>query len=155
MVLFSTGAELLPTIATTINLCVENAPVQIHRLVIDDAGTAGGPADWIVNDMRVNGKSQFSQSGDMPGDIFRMDVIDNFVSIDRCPAGCSFEIVVTYIGDALGAAFAGRLEGTVVHDDPSRPPPDLRVRVEVDGKSSGVVVGTCDWRPPSTSNSVP
>jgi len=155
VVAFTTVTELPSMTATTISLRVENAPFQVSRLVIDDAGTPDGAAAWIVNDIRVNGKSQFAQTGDVPGDVFSANMIDSFLSIETCPAGGLIEFIVTYIGFDAGAVFTGRLEGTVVRDDRDMPPPDLQVLVGVDGKSSGSVVGTCDWRPPATSDSVP
>jgi hypothetical protein len=142
-------------IPTTISLRVENAPFQITRLVIEDPGTPGGVSDWIVNDIRVDGKSQFVQGGDLPGDVFSTDMITSFLSIETCPAGGLIEFIVTCIGFDAGAVFTGRLEGTVVRDDLDMPPPDLQVLVGVDGKSSGSVIGRCDWRPPATSDSTP
>ncbi len=38
--------------------------------MIGQAGTDKGAADWIVNDVKVGNKSQFSQSGDVPGELF-------------------------------------------------------------------------------------
>lgn len=42
------------------------------------------------------------------------------------------------------------------HPLPARRPPDLRVLMTVDGEGPGsVVIGTCNWRAPATSDGVP
>jgi len=155
VVAFSTATEIPPTTTTTISLRVENAPFQVTRIVIEDPGKPDSAANWIVNDIRVNDRSQFGQGGDLPGDVFSVNMIDSFLSIETCPAGALIEFIVTYIGFDTDTMFNGRLEGTVVRDDLDTPPPDLQVLVRVNGKSSGSVIGTCDWRPPATSDSAP
>ena len=44
--------------------------------------TAGGAADWIVNDIKIGNRSQFSQAGDVPGDMFANTSIDSFVTFE-------------------------------------------------------------------------
>jgi hypothetical protein len=147
----------------TIGARIENAPFQIDRLEIEDAW------DWIVNDLRINGRTQFVQSGDIPGDMFATNAITSFVSLEDCKVGGEIEIDVTYIGaapppsrsmsalpiqppsaaSAAEAIFKGRLEGTVVRDDYSVPPPDLRVITRTGDKiTDAPAIGTCNWRPP-------
>ncbi len=149
---FSAGPVLLPPDATTISLCMENASFRMGRFVIEEASTIGGTADWVVHDIRIDGKSQFVQCGDAPGDMFREDMLDSFVRYDTCPAGGSIEIDAIYLGDAIGVFFTGRLEGVVICDDPAMTPLHLRVLVKVDGKRSSVVVGILDGRSSATSN---
>jgi hypothetical protein len=125
---------------TTITARVLNAPFQLHRLEIDNTGTPGGAADWIIEDLRINGKTQFEQSGDIPGDLFATDAIDTFVKIEECDARNTIEIDVSYIGlNESGAVFSARLKGTVLRDDYSVAPPDLHVIVETSGQGPGVL----------------
>lgn len=128
---------------TTIGARIENAPFQVDRIEIEEAW------DWIVNDLRINGKTQFAQSGNIPGDMFATTAIVEFVSLEECGAGDEIEIDVTYIGAAEKTIFKGRLEGTVVRDDYSSPPPDLRVIIRTGDKITDTpVIATCNWRPP-------
>ena len=143
--------------ATTITARVQNAPFQMERLEIADDGTAGGAADWIIEDLRINGRTQFRQPGAIPGDMFSTAAIDTFIAFEACEAGGTIEIDVRYIGlNAGGALFAAHLEGTVVRDDYSVAPPDLHVIVETTGQGPGdVVIGRCNWRsPPPPRSSV-
>jgi hypothetical protein len=153
-----------PSQAATITVRVQNAPFRIGLIEINDGDTAGGAADWIVNDLRVDGRTQFRQSGDIPGDMFSTVAIDSFVAIETCPAGSAIEIDVSYIGlNERGETFKARLEGTVTltpgrttFADDTVPPPDLHVVVETSGHGPGeAVIATCDWRPPAVDDSAP
>jgi hypothetical protein len=82
------------------------------RLTISNASTQGGAADWVVNDVRIAGKSQFLQSGDVPGDMFATEAVKSFVSFDVVIAGVDVELVVTYIGtNEKGCPFYGAITG--------------------------------------------
>jgi len=141
------GSRLPISTKMTIGVRIENAAFQMERLEIEDAW------DWIVNDLRINGRTQFAQSGDIPGDMFDTVAIDAFLSLEECATGGEIEVDVTYIGAAEDAIFKGRLEGTVIRDDRHTPPPDLRVIVRTGDKiSDDVVVGTCNWRATTTGN---
>ncbi len=142
----SSSTPVPPLTKTTITVRAQSAPFQTERFEIDDGATPGGAADWIVHDLRVDEQSQFAQTGDIPGDMFAIAAIDSFIK--PWEEGHTIEIDVTYVGlNEGGACFAARLEGTVVRNDYAAAPPDLRVRVEVDGKHVGDVVATCNWRP--------
>ena len=135
------GSPLPISTKTTIGARIENAPFQVERLEIEEGW------DWIVNDLRINGRTQFAQSGDIPGDMFDTTAIDTFVSLEECAAGGEIEVDVTYIGAAEREIFKGRLAGTVVRDDRGTPPPDLRVIVRTGNKiSDDAVIGACNWR---------
>jgi hypothetical protein len=148
---------LQPTIRMTIRVSAPSTAFRVERFIIEDGNTEGGSADWIVNDLRIANRSQFAQSGDIPGDLFATNAIDTFVKFDSWPADATIEIDVTYIGlREDGALFRARLEGTVVRDDYDVAPPDLSVLVETPGQGAGAaVIATCDFRPPATSNSTP
>jgi len=146
---------LQPTRHMVIRLRAPSTAFRVERFIIEDGGTEGGSADWIVNDLRIANKSQFKQSGDIPGDMFATNAIDSFVKFDAWPVDATIEIVMTYIGlREEGALFHARLEGTVVRDDYAVAPPDLGVLVETAGQET-LVIATCNFRPPATSMSSP
>jgi hypothetical protein len=92
--------------------------------VISNAGTWGGAADWIVNDIKISDVSQFVQAGDVSGAVFTANAshapapneIDKFVQFK--PVQITMDdvvVVVTYIGlNEMGCPFYGALVGTVV-----------------------------------------
>jgi hypothetical protein len=116
-------------------------------LEIEDTGTDGGAADWVVNDIRIDKTSQFMQSGDVPGDMFATNAIDSFVKFHP---GTRIELLVTYIGlNERGCCFTARILGTVVRDNLQQPPPDVRVIIRTSGEAlAEEVVARCDWRAP-------
>ena len=82
------------------------------QLSISNAGTAGGAADWVVNDIKVAGRSQFCQSGDIPGDLFKTDAISSFVRFDAVRGAMDVDLIVTYIGkNEEGCPFFGAVTG--------------------------------------------
>lgn len=141
---------LLPTIATTITAMLDQ-PLEIGMLEIEDTGTDGGAADWVINDIRIDGTSQFVQSSDVPGDMFTTDAIESFVKFHP---GTRIELLVTYIGpNESGCCFKARILGTVVRDDLQQPPPDVRAIIRTAGRFldevlDEEVVARCDWRAP-------
>ncbi len=68
------------------------------HLTISNAGTKGGAADWVVNDIKVDGKSQFLQSGDIPGDLFASNAVNSFIRFGAARKGSAVELIATYIG---------------------------------------------------------
>jgi hypothetical protein len=91
------------------------SPFKPERVFVSnyDRGPSDhGAAHWIVNDIRVDGKTQFSQAGDVPGDMFATNAIDGFVQFQIATE--SIEVDVTYIGaDQKGMPFYGSLMGRV------------------------------------------
>jgi hypothetical protein len=102
--------------------CSITARVQPDGLLLDcltisNAGTSGGASDWIVNDIKINTRSQFVTLGDVPGDMFASkdvpgdmfaskNAIDRFVHFDVAGFGEEIRILVTYIGtSAMGCPF--------------------------------------------------
>lgn len=96
--LSSNNTSVLPTQAVTVTGRVEREGFWPDHLYISSAGTSGGAADWVVNDIRIAGKSQFLQTGDVPGDMFATNAISSFMRFEAARAGASVEIVATYIG---------------------------------------------------------
>src|SRR5262245_34728730 len=60
----SSGVNLLPGTKAVITSRPQD-PFRPERIVI-----GGNPESWIVNDIKVGNRSQFSQSGDVPGAVF-------------------------------------------------------------------------------------
>jgi hypothetical protein len=136
-------ARIAPTKAVRISARLQTAAFRPELLEID-----GVAHDWVVNDICINGRSQFAQAGDVPGDMFATHAIDGFVSWDTCLAGNAIEIVATYIGDkAEGECFVARLEGEIAAIDPANPP-GLRALVTSTEDAAGeVVIATKSPRP--------
>jgi hypothetical protein len=109
----STGVPILPTQSAQITGRPQTLVFKIGRFVISNAGTAGGAADWIVNDIKIGNRSQFVQSGDVPGDLFATNAIDTFVRFESAQTAMDVVVVVTYIGlNESGAPFFGAMVGT-------------------------------------------
>ena len=109
----STGVPILPTQSAQITGRPQTMVFSINRFLISNAGTAGGAADWIVNDIKIGNRSQFVQSGDVPGDLFATNAIDTFVRFDTAQTAMDVVVVVTYIGlNECGAPFFGAMVGT-------------------------------------------
>jgi hypothetical protein len=109
----STGVPILPTQSAQITGRPQTLVFKIGRFLISNAGTAGGAADWIVNDIKIGNRSQFVQSGDVPGDLFAVNAIDTFVRFDAAQTAMDVVVVVTYIGlNESGAPFFGAMVGT-------------------------------------------
>jgi len=109
----STGVPILPTQSAQITGRPQTLVYKIGRFVISNAGTAGGAADWIVNDIKIGNVSQFVQSGDVPGDMFAPNAIDTFVRFAPAQTAMDVVVVVTYIGlNESGCPFFGAMVGT-------------------------------------------
>lgn len=92
------------------------AALAPQRLFISEAG--GGVArDWLVNDVSIDGRSQFAAAGALPGDMFGSTAIDSFVSWETVPRFAEVTVVVSYVGaNPEGAAFWGSLTGVALTD---------------------------------------
>jgi hypothetical protein len=82
------------------------------HLTISNGCTPGGAADWIVNDIKIAGRSQFLQPGDLPGDMFATNAADSLIRFEVAKTAMEVEIVVTYIGtNEKGCRFVGAITG--------------------------------------------
>ncbi len=109
----STGVPILPTQSAQITGRPQTLVFKIGRFVISNAGTSGGAADWIVNDIKIGNRSQFVQSGDVPGDLFATNAIDTFVRFESAQTAMDVVVVCTYIGlNESGCPFFGAMVGT-------------------------------------------
>lgn len=139
-----TKNKLPPGVTTTITAVLDQ-PLEIGRLEIDNTGTNGGAADWVVNDICIDGTSQFRLPGKVPGDLFGTTSMDSFVKFHP---GTRIELLITYIGsNESGCCLTARLLGTVVREDLQQPPRDVYAVVQSsDGTFDEEVVAHCDWR---------
>ena len=109
----STGVPILPTQSAQITARPQRVAFRPERVFISAAGTSGGAADWVVNDIKIGNRSQFSQSGDVPGDMFATNAIDGFVSFETAQTAMDVVMVVTYIGlNESGVPFFASIVGT-------------------------------------------
>ena len=109
----STGVAILTGQSAQITARPQRVAFRPERVFISASGTAGGAADWIINDIKIGNRSQFSQSGDVPGDMFANNAIDSFISFETAQTAMDVVLVVTYVGtNSSGAAFYGAVIGT-------------------------------------------
>ncbi len=78
-----------------------------------DIGGSGSAANWIVNDITIGNRSQFAQSGALPGDMFANVSIDSFVTFETAQTAMDVTMIVTYQGGTYGGTpFFGSIIGT-------------------------------------------
>lgn len=110
------GVYIMPNTSAEITSRPQDVGFRPERIVI-----GGAPGDWVVNDVKIGTRSQFSQSGDVPGEAFAYDAsgVDGEpglrLKMDVVPSGCEVRILVTYVGKApAGAPFVSTMLGTVL-----------------------------------------
>jgi hypothetical protein len=91
----STGVKIATGSSASITARVNNA-FRPDRLFVSNAGE--GAHAWVINDIKVGGRSVFAQSGDIPADMFATSSIDNFVKFPVVLPSQSVEVVVTNTG---------------------------------------------------------
>ena len=78
-----------------------------------DIGGSGSAATWIINDITIGNRSQFAQSGALPGDMFANVAIDSFVTFETAQTAMDVVMIVTYQGATEGGTpFYGSIIGT-------------------------------------------
>jgi len=78
-----------------------------------DIGGSGSAANWIINDITIGNRSQFAQSGALPGDMFATEAIDSFVTFETAQTAMDVVMIVTYQGATEGGTpFYGSIIGT-------------------------------------------
>jgi hypothetical protein len=104
----SSGVNIFPNTSAQITSRPQAMAFRPERIII-----GGQPSNWIVNDVKVGNRSQFAQSGDVPGEMFAATTIDGYVSMETVQTAMDFVIVVTFIGDNnAGAPFVCGVLGT-------------------------------------------
>jgi hypothetical protein len=67
-------------------------------------------ADWIINDIQIGHRSQFTQAGALPGDMFSTNTIDAFVSFETVQTAMDLVLTATNMA-AEAAVFHGAFIG--------------------------------------------
>jgi hypothetical protein len=104
----SSGVSIFPNTSAQITSRPQSVAFRPERIII-----GGRPNEWIVNDVKVGNRSQFAQSGDIPGEMFASTTIDGYVSMETVQTAMDFVMVVTFVGDTQeGAPFVCGVLGT-------------------------------------------
>ncbi len=97
----SSGVNILPNTSAQITSRPQTVAFRPERMII--GGNAG---DWIINDIRINGKSQLRRGTDIPGEMFSATTIDSIVSFETVQVAMDFVVLVTFVGASdSGAPF--------------------------------------------------
>jgi hypothetical protein len=81
-----------------------------ERIFVSEQGT--GAASWVINDVTIGNRSQFAQSGALPGDMFSPTAIDSFVTFETAQTAMDIVMIVTYNADSGSQSFYGGIIGT-------------------------------------------
>lgn len=126
---------VLPALHVTSSPIKESGTIVVRPEVTfkSEALRIGGtPTDWMLLDFRIGGKSQFTQGGAIPGDMFAINAIGEVWAagrLDVCHADATIELDVAYIGENPdGGCFEARIEGMVVSIDQMSP--ELRSQID-------------------------
>ena len=94
--------------SATITARPQNVAYRPERIVI-----GGTPANWTISDIKVGNRSQLSQAGDLPGELFANNTVDTYVSMETVQTAMDFVIQVTFIGtNSAGEQFRAGVVGT-------------------------------------------
>ena len=108
----SSGVPILPGQSAQITARAQISEFHCKRFVISNVGTPGGAADWVVNDLKIGNRSQFSQADDVPGAMFAANAIDVYMSFETARVAMDIAVIVTYVGPVeSGAPFFGAMVG--------------------------------------------
>ena len=110
----SSGVTILQNMLTTLRLDLPDAPFYLDRITIADA------ADWVVNDLKLRGRSLLMNSGDLPGVMFSGNQAARPLHVGLVAPGDEVHLTATYVGGRE----TGCLECTV---SGMRTAPDLAV----------------------------
>ena len=127
VLMFASGVPVLP--GQSVQLVVRpQVGLRCERFVIAAGSSPNGAADWIVQDIRINARSQFIQPGDLPGDMFASDAIDAYVTFHTLAlASVDVTVVATYVGPLQeGVPFFGSMFGSRYERHPALTPINRR-----------------------------
>jgi len=75
----------------------------------------GTPSNWLIDDIKVGNRSQFSQSGSIPAESFASNALGNEVTFETVQTAMDFVMAVTYVGtNSAGEQFRCTVFGTAV-----------------------------------------
>jgi hypothetical protein len=104
-----------PTLTAQITSRPQRVAFRPERVFVSssDIGGSGSAANWIINDITIGNRSQFAQSGALPGDMFSTEAIDSFVTFETAQTAMDVVMIVTYQGATEGGTpFYGSIIGT-------------------------------------------
>jgi hypothetical protein len=90
----------------------QTVAMRPERIIIGKGSTPGGASDWSVHDIKVGNRSQLSQSGVIPGDVFSEDAKDSFVGFETLQTAMDFSMDVSYRGPLDAEPFMCSVIGT-------------------------------------------
>lgn len=98
------------------NSCIEyKAPWWKRLWPWYKAPQLNGASDWLIHDIKIGNRSQFSQAGSIPADMFLSTAIDSFVTFEVAQTAMDIKVIVEYIGaHPEGQCFYGSMIGTAV-----------------------------------------
>ncbi len=112
----NTGTTPVPVASTAqITSRPQRVAFRPERVFVSsaDIGGSGSAANWIINDITIGNRSQFAQSGALPGDMFSNVAIDSFVTFETAQTAMDVVMIVTYQGATEGGTpFYGSIIGT-------------------------------------------
>jgi len=112
----NTGTTPVPIASTAqITSRPQRVAFRPERIFVSstDIGGSGSAANWIINDITIGNRSQFAQSGALPGDMFSNQAIDSFVTFETAQTAMDVVMIVTYQGGTEGGTpFYGAIIGT-------------------------------------------
>lgn len=89
----ASNMNILPNATAQITIRPQGGPFRPERILI-----SGTPANWYVDDIRIGSRSQLSHAGSLPGELFSVNSIDTFLSLETVQPGMDLILVVTYVG---------------------------------------------------------
>ena len=106
----STGVPILPGQSAQLTAHIDSPEFHCQRFMISNTGTPGGAADWVVNDIRINNRTQLP--GDVPGALFSANAPDPGIVFDPITQAIAVVVIVTYIGTTeTGVPFFAAMSG--------------------------------------------
>ena len=103
----SSTSLIQPNVSAQITGRPQQVAFRPERIIVQNA------EDWVINDIKVGNRSQFSQGGDIPGITFGSTTIDGFVEFQTVQLAMDFQIVTTNVGTSeAGEQFICSVLGT-------------------------------------------
>lgn len=130
----SSGFPIQPNQTAQIVARPQIVAFRPERFFISGAGTPGGAADWVVQDIRIGTRSQLAQAGELPGEMFATGAIDAYVSFETAQISMDVTIIVRYVGTVeAGVPFFASMIGTTADGwDGLVVSAGARVRIEIE-----------------------
>jgi hypothetical protein len=93
----------------------QRVAMRPERICIGKGTTPGGASDWNVHDIKIGNRSQLSQAGVIPGDVFSESAVDSFVGFETIQTAMDFSMDISYCGPLDAEPFMCTVIGTEAH----------------------------------------